>query len=334
MKKPILIFPAGMPRALEYLERALSEGSHVVGASSLAHDPSRENYPAWLYLPYITAPGFNDALKQALIELNIGAIYTANPVVWNYLNRELEKLGLGISLINRSPINAELTIYRSARKFAQSVNDQPVAIASVHKSKVAVSTLEIASLFRHAELIPGMCDHEKIRALCEIARHCPPGDIVEIGSWWGKSAFVLARLASCYEIGNLLCIDPWSDEHLIQHDEKGLVDSVPLSADEAFGVFQMNLLPYANHNVNYLKLPSTEAAERFRNDPVVKTTEFGITTYSGHVAILHVDGNHQYSNAKADIACWGGLVAPGGWIIVDDYIWPYGDGPQRQAMNL
>ena len=45
--------------------------------------------------------------------------------------------------------------------------------------------------------------------------------------------------------------------------------------------------------------------------------------------MLHVDGNHSYASAHADVAAWADLVMPGGWIVIDDYIWPYGDGPQR-----
>ena len=329
VKKPILIFPAGMPRALEYLDRTLAKGGDVIGASSLAHDPSRESYPAWLYLPYITAPEFNDALKQAIVDFNIRGIYTPYPVVWDYLNKVLKELAPGIPLINSAPIDTELSLYRKSFQFSQSLIDQPLFLASTCEIKPVMSVIEIASLFRHAELIPGMCDHEKIRALCEIARCSPVGDIVEIGSWWGKSAFILARLASCFEIGKLLCVDPWSNQHLVQDDEKGLVDSVSVSADEALTVFQINLLPYANGSVNYLRMPSTEASGHYRNHSVVQTEIFGETSYSGRIAILHVDGNHSYANAHADIASWSDMVVPGGWIIVDDYIWPYGDGPQR-----
>jgi hypothetical protein len=76
-------------------------------------------------------------------------------------------------------------------------------------------------------------------------------------------------------------------------------------------------------------MPSTEASEHYRNNPTVQTATFGKTTYSGRIALLHIDGNHSYANARADVTSWSNLVIPGGWIIIDDYIWPYGDGPQR-----
>jgi hypothetical protein len=329
--KPILIFPGGMPRSLEYLEKSLRDGQFVIGASSLALDASREKYPAWLSLPFITQPEFDEALKQAISESNIGGIYSPNLVVWDYLNRVLNELAPGVTLVNASPVNMELSGFRAARSQAHCLLDRPLPLASNVAATPSMSAIELAALFRHADVIPGMCDHEKFCVLCEIARYSPTGDIVEIGSWWGKSAFILARLARCYAIGNLLCVDPWSNAHLVQSDEKGMVDrvSAQVDAEEALAVFEMNLLPYNANHVNYLRMPSTDGAQHYRARRDVTTASFGTTRYDGHIAILHIDGNHSYAAAKADIAAWGGFVVAGGWIIVDDYIWPYGDGPQR-----
>ena len=329
--RPILIFPGGMPRSLEYLQKCLRDEQAVIGASSLEHDVARDKYPAWLHLPYITRPEFNASLKQAILEFNIGGVYSPNPVVWNYLHRVLKELVPSVPLINGSPVDAELGGFRSAGEHARALLQYPLPLASNTSVKPPLPEIELAALFRHADVIPGMCDHEKLCALYEIARHCPPGDVVEIGSWWGKSAFVLSRLAYCYGVGKLLCVDPWSNEHLVQQDKQGLVDSgsAQVDAEEALRVFEMNLLPYNVNHVNYLRMPSTDGAKHYRVHLDVTTAAFGTTRYCGRIAILHIDGNHSYAAAKADIAAWSGFVAAGGWIVVDDYVWPYGDGPQR-----
>ena len=330
-RKPILIFPGGMPRSIEYLQKCLREGQAVIGASSLVLDFSREKYPAWLSLPFVTQPEFNEALKQAISESNIGGIYSPNPVAWDYLNRVLKELAPGVALVNDSPVNGELSGYRAARDHADSLLNRPLPLASNVAATPSMSPIELAALFRHADVIPGMCDHEKVCVLCEIARRSPAGDIVEIGSWWGKSAFILARLARSYAIGNLLCVDPWTNEDLVSKDANVMVDRAfaQVDAEEALAVFEMNLLPYNANHVNYLRMPSTEGAQHYRAHRDVTTASFGTTRYDGHIAILHIDGNHSYAAAKADIAAWGGLAVAGGWIVVDDYVWPYGDGPQR-----
>lgn len=331
MDKNTLIFPAGTPRALEYLGSCLRAQRKVIGASSLPYDPSRLQYPKWTTLPYINQENFSSALGIAIRDLNIGSIYSSHPVVWDFLNRTLQQIAPGVALINASPANAELERYRAAREKAQALLETPLPLHAVQDAKPNLSELEAAAFYYHADAIPGMCDHEKLRALYEIARLCPPGDLVEVGSWWGKSAFIFLRLAQTFNIGKVLCVDPWSDTHLVQDDKNGLVDtaSAQFSAAEALNVFQMNLLPYSRGDVNYLRMPSTQGADQYRANPAVHTTIFGNTTFSGRIALLHVDGNHSYENAKADVAAWSDLVIPGGWIIIDDYTWPFGDGPQR-----
>ncbi|MBI5889438.1 MAG: class I SAM-dependent methyltransferase [Nitrosomonadales bacterium] len=329
--KPILVFPGGMPRSLEYLQKCRSEGRAVIGASSLEYDVSREQYPDWAFLPYVTQPGFDEALKQAILKFDIGGIFSPNAVVWDHLNRVLKDVAPGVHLMNDSPVNAELSGYRAARNHASALLNRPLSISADKAIRPPMSEIELAALFRHAELIPGMCDHEKICALCEIARYSATGDIVEIGSWWGKSAFILARLARCYGIGKLLCVDPWTNEGIVSKDANAMVDRAfsQVDAGEALIVFEMNLLPYNSNHVNYLRMLSTDGAKYYREHRRAATPSFGTTDYCGHIAILHIDGNHSYDSAKADIEAWGEFVVDGGWIVFDDYVWPFGDGPQR-----
>ena len=329
--QPVLIFPGGMPRSLEYLEKCLRDGLPVIGASSLDYDVAQKQYPSWLFLPYITQPEFDAALAAAIEKHLIGGVYSPNPVVWSYLNRNLKDIAPTVDLVNESPIDSELNSYRAARSWARSRINQSLPVAAVLNQAAHLTELELASLYWYSELIPGMCDREKFCALYEVARRCPAGDIVEIGSWWGKSAFILTRLSSAYNIGNLLCVDPWSNEHLVQNDDEGLVDaeSAQLDASEALAVFEMNLLPYGANRVNYLRMPSTEGAKHYGGDRNVTTATFGTTRYCGRISILHIDGNHSYAAARSDIQSWSGFVAGGGWIVVDDYVWPYGDGPRR-----
>jgi hypothetical protein len=329
--KAILIFPAGMPRALGFLGTCLREHRNVVGASSLAYDPARPQYPAWITLPYINQNNFETELGRAIRGLNVSGIYSSHPVVWDYLSRSLERIAPGVSLLNTSPASIELEVYRAARKRASALLDTPLPLAVEHTPKTDMTAIEAAALYLHAETIPGMCDHEKLRALYEIARYCPAGDLVEIGSWWGKSAFIFLRLAQTFGIGNLLCVDPWTDAHLVQNDPNGLVDtaSAQFSAEEALSVFQLNLLPYSRGDVNYMRMPSTHGAALYRAAAEVSTSVFGKTTYCGRIALLHVDGNHSYDSACADVLAWSDLVMPGGWLVIDDYNWPFGDGPKR-----
>jgi len=330
MQKPILIFPAGMPKAVEFLERCRREGRPVVGASSLAFDPVRDGYEVWRHLPYVTDISFGSALVEVIRELDVSGIFSPNIVVWEYLSQQLEKLAPGVVLLNESPVDNALGSYRSAMTRARTDLASPLQLEAGEVLRDELTEIRRAAVYRYVDTVPGMCDHEKTAALCEIARRTPDGDVVEIGSWWGKSAAVLASLAEAHEIGNLLCVDPWSPSHLIQNDDSGLVDGMAdrVDTDEALVIFQLSLIPCAARRVNYLRLPSEIAAGRFRQDRAVVSSEFGRTTYEGRIAILHIDGNHAYDAVRLDIDAWCDQVMPGGWIILDDYIWPFGDGPK------
>ncbi len=329
MKKTTLIFPAGMPRSLDYLQKCLTEERNIIGASSLAYDAARNQYPAWVHLPYVTDPGFDDALKQAVTEFGIDEIYTPNIVVWNHLQQTLGELMSGVALANPSPADEALSGYRGALNKARALAANPLSLPSTVPARPHLSEIEVAALSRYADLIPGMCDDDKFHALLEIARYAVNGDIVEIGRWWGKSAFILAWLARCGKIGNLLCVDPWTNEHLLQNEKIVDSGSAQLDAEEALRVFQIGLLPFNAEHINYLRMTSLEGAARYRENRAISTKVFGHTEYCGHIAILHIDGNHTYEAAKADVDAWQKFVAGGGWIIMDDYVWPYGNGPQR-----
>lgn len=325
----ILIFPAGMPRALSFLDTAINSGREVIGSSSLGFDPVRERYPSWAHLPYVTDAQFGDSLRQLVAGSGITEIFSPNPVVWNHIrNHCLDDLP-GVVLVNESPVDSEVAPFHKALAFGQKVQRSTLPLALGLTPLPSADAIELAALFRHAESIPGMCDHEKIEVLCDIFRCCPAGDVVEIGSWWGKSAFVLSQLTKLYHLGSTLCVDPWTNAHLEKSDGTGLVDAVPFNADEAFAVFQINMVPYADGTVNYLRLPSTDASLRYRESRTVVSPQFGTTQYSGRIAILHIDGNHSYENAQADVRAWQEFVVPGGWIVIDDYIWAFGDGPKR-----
>jgi len=194
----------------------------------------------------------------------------------------------------------------------------------------------LAALYLHASRIPGMCPEEKITKLYKVISHGPRGDVVEIGSWWGKSAFVLAYLARLYYVCSVLCVDPWKDDELIQGVPHVDAASADLSAKEAFEIFKINLLPYFPDGiVNYLPTTSADAHAFYHGISLVhntiRTREFGAVRYTGRIALLHIDGNHAYDKVKLDVELWTPHVIPGGWVVIDDYDWRHGDGPRRVA---
>jgi hypothetical protein len=100
--------------------------------------------------------------------------------------------------------------------------------------------------------------------------------------------------------------------------------------EEIFDAFRINLTPFAGL-VNYARARSTDAARSYRQRCAVVTEDFGETAYAGDIALLHIDGNHALEAVRDDIAAWTARVRRGGWIVFDDYCWPFGDGPKVAA---
>ena len=180
-------------------------------------------------------------------------------------------------MANSSPVDEVLGGYREALKKAKVFAGTSLPLSFKQAVHPMPTVIELAGLCRYGDLVRGMCDDEKFHALLEIARHSVKGDIVEIGSWWGKSAFILAWLARHFEIGSMLCVDPWSNAHLVQNEKIVDNSSAQVDADEALNVFQIGLLPFNANHINYLRTISAEGAQRYAVERVIASEHFGET---------------------------------------------------------
>ena len=329
MGEAVLVFPAGMPDGLAFADRAKAMGLTVIGASSLDHDPAMGAYDDWEHLPYISDPGFDRALAEVVRRHAVTAVHTPHYVVWKHLNERLGEIAPGARLTaGQSQLDTEKD-YQALR--ARVAAHRPPAFWPAFAPKLPLSNLERAGMVRLVSTVPGMCGEEKMHAVMEMMRHAPAGDIVEIGSWCGRSATLFVLLAHRFELGKMLCVDPWAAEALPQGDD--LLDraSADCDCDEALRIFETNLAPIALGRLNYARSRSDLFAPRYGPGLTVETAAFGKTAYDGHIAVLHIDGNHTLEQAGRDCEQWTPHVVAGGWIIFDDYEWGFGDGPKVVA---
>ncbi len=326
----ILVFPGGMERSLRFARRSEAALRRLIGASSLRFDPAQPNYDDWTWLPEITEPGFDDALRDILEQNHVRAIFTPHPVIGTWLEQHLAEVAPGVRLIHDSLLDS-LNDYRHVDGEIAALRSGGWDLAGPAPQGDPLDDTEAAGLLRLADGVPGQCAVEKIWALAEIARRTPPGDLVEIGSLWGKSAVAFAWLARRYGLGLLLCVDPWSADSRHQYDNGGQVNewSDRMDFDLAFDIFRTNLAMMGRDSAGYLRAPSAQAAALYgpgltTDDPALGRTEFG-----GTVALLHIDGNHDEAFVAEDLRLWAPKVVPGGWMVLDDYCWAFGDGPCR-----
>lgn len=326
----VLIFPAGLPDAVDFHSRAEALGQRVVGASSLSFDPAKAAYRDWETLPYVHEAGFETALVDVLQRRTVDAIYTSHFVIWKHLSERLPVIAPDVRLMRGQTILDGQVVYQDLQaRMAAAPSAATPFFGSALPARPPLRDAERTGLVRLVAGVSGMCSEEKVLALVDAMRCAPNGDTVEIGSWWGRSASAFAWLAHRFDLGAVLCIDPWQKE--AQRQGVGIVDkaSDAVDTDEALRIFEINLAPLSNGRVNYLRAKSADVAAIYRPGLSVESGAFGRTTYTGEIAVLHIDGNHAYPSVAEDAAAWIPFVKPGGFIIFDDYVWPFGDGPQR-----
>jgi hypothetical protein len=147
--------------------------------------------------------------------------------------------------------------------------------------------------------VEGWLSDGQARRLWDRAATVPPGGrIVEIGSFRGRSAIVLAQAVGARGV-EVIAIDPHAGndrgpQEIHGSSEEGEADNRAFRANlERAGV---------SDAVRHVRLPSAEALGEVR----------------GEVDLLYVDGAHRLRPAMDDIARWGARVRPGGRMLVHD----------------
>ncbi len=328
-ERTTLVFPATHPDGLKYLEAAREREESVVAATSESEAKLPGDMGELVVLPYVHVDAFPEQFLGLVYQCNITRIYAPVAAVYSWLEHFIAEHHLAIKLVGESPIKREMGRFN---RLMEKVREYRRFIDECAGDSSDLGDLEIASIFRMADHIYGESNEQKIAAMMAIFSSAPKGDIVEVGSLVGKSAAVLAVLARRYQIGNVLAIDPWQAAAATQHDSPytvrvGLVgewDYETLPQD-----FFINTFPIGLGSFNYLRQDSASGFERIRNNPSVETAMFGRVDYQGRIAVMHIDGNHDYAQVKQDCDLWLSLMHPEGWLILDDYVWVHGDGPRR-----
>lgn len=136
------------------------------------------------------------------------------------------------------------------------------------------------------------------RMLWRSARRVPrAGRIVEIGSFRGRSAIVLARAAR--RDVEIVAIDPHAGNDRGPQEIDGFVDE----AAEDHEVFDANL---------------RRAGVRDRIRHVREMSDQAHHDVDDPIDLLYIDGAHRFAPARADIRDWGARVGEGGTMLIHD----------------
>jgi hypothetical protein len=124
------------------------------------------------------------------------------------------------------------------------------------------------------------------------------GEIVEIGSAWGRSTICLGAGARSSARERVSAIDPHTgDSWFLQDIGAGRIDS------------------FAEFSANIERAGLSDWVE-----PIVKTSEAAAQEFpQAPIRLLFVDGLHTLEGVERDIADWVPRVRNGGVIVFDDY---------------
>jgi predicted O-methyltransferase YrrM len=131
--------------------------------------------------------------------------------------------------------------------------------------------------------------------------------IIEVGSWQGYSANIMAQ--KCKESGKkglIICIDTWlgSSEH--QDDIERGSDGSP----SIYIKFLENTKCFKNDDMIYpFPISSCQGGHYLRQNNIVAD-------------IIYIDGGHEYEAVLYDAKVFWEILVPGGVMIFDDYSWP------------
>lgn len=330
-----LIFPALNQLALDYLHDARNRGESVLAASSVYDARMESEFGRLTVVPYVYDANFRDVFLDLVRGHGVTRVYSPVASVHAFLESFISAERLSLELVGRSPIRQQVEGYTRLRRKVESL--LPFIEACSATKDETVSRLDVEAMFRYADGVYGESNDEKLAAMMAIFESAPNGDVVEIGSLMGKSAFVLTYLARHYDTGNVLSIDPLSPQTSMQREFPAAVQNA-MDNQWDYAVlreaFVVNLLPVASGRFNYLRMTSERGFERYCAERSVASPEFGTVSYTGSITVLHIDGNHDFAHAHQDCDLWLRRVAPGAWLILDDYLWPHGDGPYRVGNTL
>ena len=148
---------------------------------------------------------------------------------------------------------------------------------------------------------------------CKVA---PTPNVVELGSWKGRSTAWLASGLRDRGAGQVLAVDTWAGTS----NEPGHARLLAgYAADQLFEEFGANM--------RRLDLQAQVVAWRMTTLEAARRWDRGVS-----IGLLHIDAAHDYDSVRADFEHWSPHVVAGGLVVFDDVpTWP---GPTRLVSEL
>ena len=185
------------------------------------------------------------------------------------------------------------------------------------------------------EDIPGWSPLDQLQMLFMLAYTTAelPGDILELGSWCGRSAVALGMASKLTGRGVVHCIDLFPEKNDWFVNEDGTYSFGVRVGDRVFSAyheqtvwaepFEQYIAPVYENGNGVLDVFHT-SIERNELQDVVQPFKGDMELFSSSkgaglkVRMAFIDGDHSYDAVTRDIEIVKSLLVPGGWICFDD----------------
>ena len=157
--------------------------------------------------------------------------------------------------------------------------------------------LDRSEIQRLGEKIDGWLTPKEGELLFTLAKQIESGNVVEIGSWKGKSTFYLACGMIQGSGDKVCCVD-----HHTGSKEQRARNDAPINT---LNDFTVNMRKYnVGHKIQIYIMTSIEASKEIE----------------GCIELIFIDGSHEYEDVKADFEAWWPRLSPKGIMALHDTI--------------
>lgn len=175
--------------------------------------------------------------------------------------------------------------------------------------------------------VPGFTDVDELRTLFTIAFSLR-GDVVEIGSWLGRSSIALG-MASSYFNRKVYCIDLFPSKDEWRQNKDGTWSIVTKDKISAYksehriydSTFLDRFLPAYSAEDSTLK-QFTANVKRYELEDTIIPFRGDISSfvkrYSVRPMVIFIDGDHDYLSVRRDIEVSTSILDNNGVICIDD----------------
>lgn len=191
----------------------------------------------------------------------------------------------------------------------------------------------IDAIEKIVDTIPGWTPIDQLYTLFTLAYTSSslPGDLLEIGSWCGRSSVVLGTAARLAGGSRLACIDLYPDKNDWAQNSDGTysfqvtIDGVRYGGYQDQTVwqepFEKEIAPiYQRYNSVYDVF--VESIRKYDLEDLVEAYRGSSDLLRGFEGrafrLAFIDGDHSYKAVCNDIRNVKSLLVPGGWVCLDD----------------